>query len=121
MTHSIHDIGQGPAKSWTGFWGVAAMLALVCLWLSPQAAFSAEKDKGQEISRVIAKEMTAAQKALQANQWAEAIKNLDAAETKSGLTPFDEKTIHYFKGFANIKLNNLKVAQGELEKAIATG
>jgi hypothetical protein len=69
--------------------------------------------------------MTAAQKALQANQWQEALKNLDAAEAKANdkppLTPFDLKTIHYFKAFANIKLNNLKVAQVEFEKALATG
>ena len=64
MTHSIHDVGYRPAKSWAGYLRVAATLALVCLWLSPQAAFSADKDKGQQISRVIAKEMTAAQKAL---------------------------------------------------------
>jgi len=32
---------------------------------------------------VIAKEMTAAQKALQASQWQEALKNLEAAEQKS--------------------------------------
>jgi hypothetical protein len=44
---------------------------------------AADKPK-QEVSRVIAKEMTAAQKALAAQQWAEAIKNLDAAEQKVG-------------------------------------
>jgi hypothetical protein len=38
------------------------------------------------ISRVIAKEMTAAQKAMQAQQWQEVIKNVDAAEQKSGST-----------------------------------
>ena len=86
------------------------MLALVCICSSPQAAFSADKDKGQQISRVIAKEMTAAQKALQAQQWQEALKNLDAAQTKSGLTPFDEKTIYYFSGFANVKLGNFHMA-----------
>ncbi|MEP6547413.1 MAG: hypothetical protein ABJD53_08085 [Gammaproteobacteria bacterium] len=121
MTHSIHDIDRRPAKIRVGFLSLGLALALVFLGLSPQAVFSAEKDKGQQISRVIAKEMTAAQKALQANQWAEALKSLEAAETKSGLTPFDQKTIHYFKGFANIKLNNLKAAQGELEKALASG
>jgi hypothetical protein len=121
MTHSIHDVGRRLAKSGAACLSVAVMLALVGLWLSPQAAFSADKEKGQQISRAIAKEMTAAQKALQANQWAEAIKNLEAAETKPGLTPFDEKTIYYFKGFANIKLGNLKVAQALLEKALATG
>jgi tetratricopeptide (TPR) repeat protein len=120
MTHSIFDAGHRPAKSWTGFLSLGVMLALVCLGFSPQTVQSAEKEK-QQISRVIAKEMTAAQKALQAGQWAEAIKNLEAAETKSGLTPFDQKTIYYFKGFANIKLSNLKVAQANFEKAIATG
>ncbi len=121
MTHSIHDVGRRPASIRVGVLSFGLVLALAFLGLNPQAAFSAEKEKGQQISRVIAKEMTAAQKALQANQWAEAIKNLEAAETKSGLAAFDQKTIHYFKGFANIKLNNLKVAQGELEKALATG
>jgi outer membrane protein assembly factor BamD (BamD/ComL family) len=121
MTHSIHDVGHRPANSWTGYFGLAVMLAVVCLGFSPQSALSADKDKGQQISRVIAKEMTAAQKALQAQQWAEALKNLDAAETKSGLTPFDEKTIAYFKGFANVKLGNLKAAQASFEKSLATG
>jgi hypothetical protein len=121
MTHSIHDVGQRLAKSRAGYLSVAVLLALVCVAVSPQAALSAEKDKGQQISRVIAKEMTAAQKDLQAQQWADALKNLDAAEAKSGLTPFDQKTIAYFKGFANIKLGNLKAAQASFEKSLATG
>src|SRR5882762_4343057 len=121
MTHSIRDIGCRLAKSWAGYLSVAAMLTLVSLWLSPQAALSAEKKEGQQISRVIAKEMTAAQKALQAQQWAEAIKNLEAAETKSGLNAFDKKTIYDFKGFAYVKLNNLKAAEQAYEAALATG
>jgi hypothetical protein len=121
MTHSIRDIGLRPAKSWAGYLSAAVMLALVCLCSSPQSARSAEKDKGQQISRVIAKEMTAAQKALQASQWAEAIKNLEAAETKSGLNAFDKKTIYDFKGFAYVKLNNLKAAEQAYEAALATG
>jgi hypothetical protein len=119
MTHSIHDVGHRPANSWTGYLGLAVMLAVVCLGLSPRSAFSADKDKGQQISRVIAKEMMAAQKDLQTQQWADAIKNLDAAETKSGLTPFDEKEIAYLKAFANVKLGNLKAAQPLFEKALA--
>jgi hypothetical protein len=96
------------------------MLAMTCLALSPAVSSAAEK-KGEEISRVIAKEMTAAQKALQAGQWQEALKNLDAAEQKSPLTAFDKKTIYNFKGFADVKLGNLKAAQGEFEKVLATG
>ena len=121
MTHSIHDVGHRAVKSRAGHLSAALMLALICIGLNPQAAFSAEKDKGQQISRVIAKEMTAAQKAMQASQWAEAIKNLEAAETKPGLNAFDKKTIYDFKAFAYIKLNNLKAAQQSYEAAIATG
>src|SRR3984893_13306569 len=121
MTHSIRDVRCRPAKSCAGYLNVAVMLALVCVWSSPQTAWSADKPKTQEISRVIAKEMTAAQKALQASQWAEAIKNLEAAETKSGLNAFDKKTIYDFKGFAYVKLNNLKAAEQAYEAALATG
>jgi hypothetical protein len=122
MTHSIRDIRCRPVKSSAGYLSVAVMLALLCFWLAPQTALSAEKEKkGQEISRVIAKEMTAAQKALQASQWAEAIKNLEAAETKPGLNAFDKKTIYDFKGFAYVKLNNLKAAEQAYEAAEATG
>ncbi|HEY0801356.1 MAG TPA: hypothetical protein VGD54_10970 [Steroidobacteraceae bacterium] len=84
-------------------------------------AFSAEKAKGQEISRVIAKEITAAQKAMQAQQWSETLKNLEAAETKSPLTTYDKKTIFEFKGICYVRLNNLKAAQTAYEAALATG
>lgn len=121
MTQSIHAVAIRSAKSWLGFLSSAAMLALLCLAVNPKEAYSAEKDKGQQVSRVIAKEMTAAQKALQAQQWAEAIKQLDAALTKSPLTAFDTASIYRFHGYANIKLNNLKGGQADYEKAFATG
>jgi tetratricopeptide (TPR) repeat protein len=84
------------------------------------ATHAAEKEK-QQISRVIAKEMIAAQKAIQAQQWAEAIKNLDEAETKSGLTPFDKSQIYYLKGYAYSKMNNPKGAQQAFEQSMQTG
>jgi tetratricopeptide (TPR) repeat protein len=121
MTHSTHEVGRRSAKSWAGFLGAAATLALFCLAVNPRVAYSAEKEKSQQISRVIAKEMTAAQKAIQAGQWAEALKNLEAAQGKTGLTTFDEMSIYRFQGFANIKLNNLKAGQAAYEKALATG
>ena len=82
---------------------------------------SSAAEKSPEISRTIAKEMTAAQKALQAGQWQEALKNLDAAAEKSGITPFDKKTIFDFKGFADVRLNKLKDAEENYEQALATG
>jgi outer membrane protein assembly factor BamD (BamD/ComL family) len=102
--------------------GIALGLLLAALGLNATTpSWSADKPKEQQISRVIAKEMTAAQKALQASQWQEAIKELDAAEEKSPLTPFDKKTIYDFKGFANVRLNKLKDAETNYEAALATG
>jgi tetratricopeptide (TPR) repeat protein len=86
-----------------------------------RSAAPAAQSQGPKISRILAKEMTAAQKALQAHQWAEALDNLRDLEAKSGLTPFDKKTIYYFRGFANVKLGNLKAAQVDYQKALATG
>jgi hypothetical protein len=121
MTHSIHDTRRRPSTSWAGRLGVAALMGLIALSTASPAAYAADKDQSQKISRVIAKEMTAAQKALQASQWSEAIKNLEAAETKPGLNAFDKKTIDDFKGFAYVKLNNMKAAEQAYESAIATG
>jgi outer membrane protein assembly factor BamD (BamD/ComL family) len=100
---------------------LGVVLAVASLAATTQSALAADKPKEQQISRVIAKEMTAAQKALQASQWAEALKNLEAAEQKSPLTPFDKKTIFDFKGFANVRLNHLKEAESDYEQALATG
>src|SRR5882762_1832948 len=100
---------------------LGVLLAVAGLAVTTQSSLAADKPKEQQISRVIAKEMTAAQKALQASQWAEALKNLEAAEQKSPLTPFDKKTIYDFKGFANVRLNKLKEAESDYEQAIATG
>jgi tetratricopeptide (TPR) repeat protein len=115
MSRSINPFRHHPVA-------FCLMALMCCAAITP--AFSADKaDKpdSQKISRVIAKEMAAAQKAMQVQQWSEALKNLDAAETKPGLTPFDEKTIYYFKGISNLKLNNPKAAQTAFEKALATG
>lgn len=113
MSHSIHQFRRPPVV-------FCLSLLLGCSALLP-AAFSAEKAKGQEISRVIAKEITAAQKAMAAQQWSEALKNLEAAETKSPLTTYDKKTIYEFKGISYVRLNNLKEAEKAYEAALATG
>jgi Tfp pilus assembly protein PilF len=84
------------------------------------AAHAADKPK-QEISRAIAKEMASTQKAMQASQWSEALKNLEAAEGKPGQTTFDKKTVAEFKGICYVRLNNLKAAQTSYEQALATG
>jgi hypothetical protein len=112
MSHSIFNIRRHPL--------VFCLCAFVGFAAISPTAFAADK-KGQEISRTIAKEITAAQKAMQANQWSEALKNLEAAETKSPLTTYDKKTIAEFKGICYVRLNNLKAAQSSYEAALATG
>jgi hypothetical protein len=104
-----------------GVVAIASALALVtALAVHPAGSLAADSGK-QQISHTIGKEMTAAQKALQASQWQEALKNLNDAEQKSGLTPFDKKTIYDFKGFAEFKLGKYKEAETDYEAAMATG
>jgi tetratricopeptide (TPR) repeat protein len=96
------------------------LLALAGTAMAPVAS-AADKPAGQQISRVIAKEITEAQKDLQKSDWADALKNLEAAEQKSPLTPFDKKSIAQFKAYAYVKLANYKGAQVEFEKLLASG
>jgi tetratricopeptide (TPR) repeat protein len=116
MSHSINHFKRHSATF--------CLIALICCAAVSPAAFSADKPEAQKISRVIAKEITAAQKAMQAQQWSEALKNLEAAEAvggKSPLSTYDKKTIDEFKGICYVRLNNLKAAQTAYEAALATG
>ncbi|NNM62436.1 MAG: hypothetical protein HKM03_09725 [Steroidobacteraceae bacterium] len=75
----------------------------------------------QTISRKIAKNLIAAQKALQGGKWDAGLQNLQAAEGKSGLTPFDHKTIDDLKAYAYVKLGNMNAAEKSWEAALQTG
>jgi hypothetical protein len=97
------------------------VLGLGVLAIGAAPAGAADAPKGPQISRSIAKEMIAAQKALQANQFDDGLKSLEAAEAISPLTPFDHKTIDELKAFAYIKKNNLKAAEKSYEEALSTG
>jgi hypothetical protein len=96
----------------------SALALVVALALHPAGSFAAET---KQVSHTIGKEMTAAQKALQAGQWAEALKSLDEAEAKSGITPFDKFKIHDLKGYAEFKLTKYKEAEADYEAALAAG
>jgi hypothetical protein len=114
MMHSSHRLPAWALCS-TLIFGVSGAV------LGVHSAHGADAPKGPQISRSIAKEMIAAQKALQANQFADGLKSLEEAQAVAGLTPFDHKTIDELKAFAYIKLNNYKAAQQAYEDAIATG
>jgi hypothetical protein len=99
---------------------LSALALVITLVLHPGASFGAEEKK-KEISHVIGKEMNAAQKALKEGQWQEALKNLNEAEQKSGITAFDKYEIYSMKAYAEIKLSRNKEAQSDFEAALATG
>ena len=66
--------------------------------------------------------MPAAQKALQASQWQEALKNLDDGRAEIGPDAVRQvQTIHDFKGFAEFRLGKYKEAEADYEAALATG
>jgi tetratricopeptide (TPR) repeat protein len=88
---------------------------------TPPSIKSSSANGSNQISRLIAKEMRAAQKAMQAQQWSEALQNLEAAEAKSPLTPYDKAKIGEFEAHAFLRLNNLKAAQAAFEAFLATG
>jgi hypothetical protein len=77
------------------------------------------------LSHVIHADMRAAQKAMQSQQWSDALKALDAAQAKGNpgtvLTAFDNAKIQDFRAFVFAKLNQHRAAQDAYEKALATG
>ncbi|HTV95303.1 MAG TPA: hypothetical protein VME42_04855 [Steroidobacteraceae bacterium] len=96
--------------------GLAVALAVA---IHPAASHAAEKQPS--ISSNIYKEMKGAQEELQKGQWQEAIKNLDAALQKSGLTTYDKFKIYDFRSYADVKLQKYKDAEADIEAAMATG
>jgi hypothetical protein len=76
---------------------------------------------GEMVSRVIGPDMKAAQAALQAGQWQDALDDLQAAELHQGITGFDRFKIHDVRAFAEFRLRRLKDAQAEYEAALAAG
>jgi len=82
---------------------------------------SANGSNQQTISRLITHEMSAAQTAVQAQQWSEALQNLEAAEAKSPLTPYDKAKISESEAHAYTRINNLKATQAAYEAVLASG
>ena len=113
MSHSIFDMRRHPLA--------LCLCALMGSAAFAPAAYSADKPKGQEISRAIAKEMTAAQKAMAANQWSEVLKDLEGLDSRPGLTAYDKTKINDFRGYSYVKLQKLKEAETAYEAAIAAG
>jgi hypothetical protein len=100
---------------------LGALVGTAILAVAPSTSVAADAPKGPQISRSIAKELIAAQKALQANQFAEALKQLAAAEAITPLTGYDKKTIAEQKAYAYYKTQDYKSAAKAYEDALASG
>ncbi|HPF28019.1 MAG: tetratricopeptide repeat protein [Steroidobacteraceae bacterium] len=98
-----------------------AMAALVLAGSIASAPVYAQKAKGPTISKAVAKEMKAAQDALNAKQWDTALAKLSEASSKSGKTPFDQHMINEFQGFAYVRKGNYAEAARELEAGLNSG
>jgi len=88
---------------------------------APPSVKSSSANGSNQFSRLIANELTAAQRAIEAQQWSGALQNLEAAEAKSPLTPYDKSRIGEFKANVYGRLNNFKAAQAASEAVLATG
>jgi tetratricopeptide (TPR) repeat protein len=123
--YRLHDLATSPQSSEVG--SKVEVASPPALFSESTQAPAALKDTGVSasrepvISRVIAKDISAAQKAMQAAQWSEVLKNLDAAGLKAPLSAYDTKTIEEFRGISYVRLNNLKAAQRAYEAALSTG
>jgi len=121
MIHTQNNNRGAGTIPWTRFCVLTSVSAALGMSLLASGVPAADAPKGPTISRSISKDVGDGQKALQAGQFAEGLKHLEAAEAISPLTPFDHKTIDELKAYAYIKTNNFKGAEDAYEAAIATG
>jgi hypothetical protein len=105
-----HAILAGPASS-------AAAGSKVA---SPEFS-GANAPRQPVISRIVAKQLSAANKAMQTGQWTEALDYLRGVEEKAPLTASDRKSIEEIRAYSNIKLGNFLAAQAAYETALAQG
>jgi tetratricopeptide (TPR) repeat protein len=97
---------------------------------APPAAFSSAEPPldsttramhGQKFSGVVEPEIGAAEAALQAGHWQEALDDAQTAEGKQGITVFDTKKINHVKAYAHIQLHDYSAALTDFERVLATG
>jgi tetratricopeptide (TPR) repeat protein len=98
--------------------GIAAALVLVAAVAPPALA---QKDSKESVSAALAKPLKAAQEALTAKKYPDAIAKLKEADAMSGKKPYDQHVITDFLGFAYVKTNDYADAAKEFESEIDDG
>ncbi|HXO65891.1 MAG TPA: hypothetical protein VN882_14455 [Steroidobacteraceae bacterium] len=98
--------------------GVAAALAVLVAVAPPALA---QKEKEQQVSKQLGPPLKAANEALQAKKYPEAIAKLKEADAMSGKKPYDQHEINEMLGFAYVKTNDLPNAAKYWEPEIDDG
>ena len=98
----------------------AAIIGATAL-LSGQPAFAADDKNKQKVSKELAPTLKAAQEALQAKKFPEALAKLKDAEGNPKKTPYDQHIINELAGVAYAKTNNYPEASKAFEAEINDG
>jgi tetratricopeptide (TPR) repeat protein len=96
---------------------LGAAVTSVASLVPASAAVAADKDKKDEnkVSRDLAKPLKAAQDALQAQKYDEAVTHLKEAESNAKKTPYDEHVINQLAGVTYARMNNFPEAEKAFE------
>jgi tetratricopeptide (TPR) repeat protein len=98
---------------------VASIGVLAAAWSAPAAAQTAGCTGGGKISKTIAKPMIAAQDAMRAKKWQEALNKLKEAEAQPGAkSQFDQFHISEIRGYVYTSLRQDADAARELEAGL---
>jgi len=97
-------------SGWTA--AIALASAAFAFGIGGQGVAAATK-----VSKAVAPALSAAQKAAQAGNWAEALSQARAAQAVAGRTPIDDVTINDFIGVAAVNLKDFKTATAAFEAA----
>lgn len=93
---------------------VSAVLALV-------ASGVAGAQAKQSITKVVVKQVQAAQAAIKASKWAECITQLKLADAAAGKTPYDDFAVSELLGFCAIRTGDYSTAARALEQGLNSG
>jgi tetratricopeptide (TPR) repeat protein len=99
--------------------GVAAV-GVTSFVTQPAAAADKKADKPM-VSKSLAKPLKAAQDAMQAKKYPDALAKLKEAEAMSGKSPYDEHLINEMMGFTYVRLQNYPEAAKALEAGLNDG
>jgi tetratricopeptide (TPR) repeat protein len=105
----------------------AGMIGVTGGSLLPVTAFAADKDNDkdkapkQKLSPEVSKPLMAAQTAIQAKNWPEAIQHIDEAQAVANKTPYDQYMTDELGWYAYVQNKDYQKASDALERVMASG